>query len=175
MSLDIFRQSSRSMNAHQLERSFTRVLEEATIALNHQSAALRLALDMLVLDVMRTVSRTRLMLAPASPRHPAVLRAVHLLETRFREPWTLNEIAAHAGISRAHLAKLFQQDTGIPLHRFLNRVRISRAEQILRNSELSCESIAAGMWLCASIQHFSRAFKLHTGMTPIKFRQKHRI
>ena len=172
---DVFRQLSSLFsidNAHHLERSFTRVLEEATVALNYQSAALRLALDMLVLDVMRTVSQP-IDARSSVARHPAVLRAIHLLETRFREPWTLDEIAAHVGISRAHLAKLFQQDTGIPLHKFLNRARISRAEHLLRNSELSCDSIAVECGF-GIIQHFSRAFKLHTGMTPMKFRRKHR-
>jgi AraC-like DNA-binding protein len=159
-------------DAYHLERSFTRLLEEATVALNHQSAALRLALDMLVLDVMRTVSRP-MGVRSSVARHPAVLRAIHLLETRFREPWSLNEIAAHVGVSRAHLAKLFQQNTGIPLHKFLNRARISRAERLLRNTELSCESIAVECGF-GVIQHFSRAFKIHTGMTPIQFRRKHR-
>jgi AraC-like DNA-binding protein len=158
--------------AHHLERSFTRVLEEATVALNHQSAALRLALDMLVLDVIRTVSKP-IDARSSVARHPAVLRAIHLLETRFSEPWTLNEIAEHVGISRAHLATLFQKDTGIPLHKFLNRVRISRAEQLLRNSELSCESIALECGF-GIIQHFSRVFKLHTGVTPLRFRREHR-
>jgi transcriptional regulator GlxA family with amidase domain len=148
------------------------MLEEATVALSHQSAALRLALDMLVLDVIRTVSQP-IDARSSVARHPAVLRAIHLLESRFSEPWTLNEIAEHVGISRAHLAKLFQQDTGIPMHKFLNRVRISRAEQLLRNSELSCESIAVECGFGIS-QHFSRAFKLHAGLTPIRFRKKHR-
>jgi transcriptional regulator GlxA family with amidase domain len=127
---------------------------------------------MLVLDVMRAVTKP-LDARSSVARHPAVLRAIHLLEARFREPWTLNEIAAHVGISRAHLAKLFQEDTGVPMHKFLNRVRISRAEQLLRNSKLSCESIAVECGF-GIIQHFSRAFRLHTGMTPIQFRRKHR-
>jgi len=39
-------------------------------------------------------------------RHPAVLRGPFICwKPDFREPWTLNEIAAHVGISRAHLAK----------------------------------------------------------------------
>jgi Transcriptional regulator containing an amidase domain and an AraC-type DNA-binding HTH domain len=159
-------------SARQLERSFTRVLEEATIVLNHQSAGLRLALDMLVLDVIRASSdpiggRTSV------TKHPAVIRAIHLLETRFREPWGLNEIANQVGMSRAHFATLFQQNTGIPLHKFLIKARISHAEQLLRNSEESCESIAKECGF-TTIQHFSRAFKLYTGLTPLRFRQKHR-
>jgi transcriptional regulator GlxA family with amidase domain len=148
------------------------LLEEATIPLNHQSSALRLALDMLVLDVVRTFSY------PVSARssvakHPVVLQAVHLLETRFREQWGLAEIAEHVKMSRAHFATLFQQDTGIPVHKFLVKVRISRAEQLLRNSRQSCESIATECGF-ARTQNFTRAFKLHTGLTPIQFRQKHR-
>jgi AraC-like DNA-binding protein len=159
-------------NAHHLERSMARVLEEAIVALNHQSAALRLALDMLVLDVMRTLSYP-VGARSSAAKHPAVLRAIHLLETRFREPWTLNEIAAHAGISRARLAELFRQDTGIPLHKFLTKVRVSQAEKLLRNSELPTESIALECGFATS-QHFSRAFKLHTGLSPNRFRRKHR-
>jgi AraC-like DNA-binding protein len=159
-------------NAHHLERSFARLLEEATTALNHQSAALRLALDLLVLDVMRTFSYP-VHVRSSAAKHPAVLRAVQLLETRFREQLTLNEIAAYSGISRARLAELFRQDTGVSLHKFLNRVRISHAEELLRNSGLPCEAIASECGFATS-QHFSRAFKLQTGQTPIRFRQKHR-
>src|SRR5260370_16392619 len=94
---DVFRHFSPIFSvddAHHLDRSFTRVLEEATVALNHQSAALRLALDILVLDVMRTVSQP---LDPRSivPRHPAVLRTIHLLENRTRAPWSPSDIGAH--------------------------------------------------------------------------------
>jgi AraC-like DNA-binding protein len=160
-------------SAQQLERSFTRVLEEATIVLKQQSAGLRLALDMLVLDVIRASSdpigdRSSIV------RHPAVSRAIHLLETRFREPWSLIEIAEYVEMSRAHFATLFQQNTGIPLHKFLIRVRISHAEQLLRNSQQSCESIAKECGF-TTIQHFSRAFKLQTRVTPLRFRRKHRI
>jgi AraC-like DNA-binding protein len=157
---------------HQLERSMSRVLEEATVVLKQQSSGLRLALDMLVLDVMRTFSDP-VGARSSVAKHPAVLRAVHLLETRFREPWGLNEIADKVEMSRAHLATLFQRDTGIPLHKFLMRARISHAQQLLRNSEQSCESVAKECGF-TTIQHFSRAFKLQTGITPIRFRQKHR-
>jgi len=96
-------------------------------------------LDILVLDVMRAFSDP-IGARSSVAKHPAVLRAIHLLETRFREPWSLNEIADQVEMSRAHLATLFQQNTGIPLHKFLIRARISHAEQLLRDSEQSCES-----------------------------------
>ena len=160
-------------SAHQLERSVARVLEEATTVLNRQNSGLRLALDTLVLDVMRAFSH------PVGARtnvakHPAVLRAVLLLETRFREPWGINEIAEYVEMSRAHFATLFQQNTGISLHKFLIRVRISHAEQLLRTSGQSCGSIAKECGF-ATIQHFSAAFKLQTGLTPIRFRRKYRM
>jgi AraC-like DNA-binding protein len=160
-------------SVHQLERSMSRVLEEATVGLKHQSSGLRLALDMLVLDVIRA-SYDPVGGRSSIAKHPAVLRAIHLLETRFREPCSLNEIAEYVEMSRAHFATLFQRNTGIPLHKFLIRVRISHAERLLRNSEQSCESIAKECGF-TRIQHFSRAFKLQTGITPIRFRQKHRI
>ncbi len=159
-------------SVHQLERSMSRVLEEATVVLKHQSSGLRLALDMLVLDVIRAFSDP-VGARSSVAKHPAVLRAIHLLETRFREPWSLNEVAEHVEMSRAHFATLFQQNTGIPLHKFLIRARISHAERLLRNSAQSCESIARECGF-TRIQHFSRAFKLQTGITPIRFRQKHR-
>ena len=157
-------------SVHQLERSMSRVLEEATVVLENQNSGLRLALDMLVLDVMRTFSDP-VGARSSVAKHPAVLRAIHLMETRFREPWSLNEIADQVEISRAHFATLFQQNTGISLHKFLTRARISHAKQLLRNSEQSCESIAKE---CGVTTNFARAFKIQTGITPLRFRQKHR-
>src|SRR5258708_30057674 len=149
-----------------------RGFERARVVVKKKIQGLRLVLDMLVVDVMRTFSG-RAGARSNVPKPPAVLRAVHLLDTRFREPWGLNEIADKVEMSRAHLATLFQRDTGIPLHKFLMRTRISHAQQLLRNSEQSCESVAKECGF-TTIQHFSRAFKLQTGITPIRFRQKHR-
>jgi AraC-like DNA-binding protein len=159
--------------AHQLERSIRGLLDEATVLLSQQSSGLRLALDTLVLDAMRACSHP-IGARSSVAKHPAVLRAISLLETRFREPWGLNQIADHVEMSRAHFATLFQQNTGIPLHKFLIRTRISHAQQLLRNSEQSCESIAQECGF-STIQHFTRAFKLQTGLTPLRFRQKQRM
>jgi AraC-like DNA-binding protein len=172
---DVFRHFAPTISVNsvnQLERSFNRLLEEATVVLNHQSSGLRLALDMLVLDLIRAFSDP-VAARSSVAKHRAVLRAIHLLETRFREPWSLNEIADHVEMSRSQFAMLFQQNTGIPPHKFLIKVRISHAEQLLRNSEQSCESIAKECGF-TTIHHFSRNFKLHTGLTPLRFRQKHR-
>ena len=89
-----------------LEAYFGEVLREATTKQDYQSVGLRLALDTLVLQVIRSFSSSSDIL-PGSPAHPAVARTLHLLSSRFREPWTLELLAREVGVSRGRLAALF--------------------------------------------------------------------
>ena len=148
----------------QFEKLFTHVIEEATTRSLHQETGLRLALDRLLLEIVRMRSQ-QAAVQPAAIIHPAVSRTMHLLQTRFREPWSLQKLAYNAGISRTRLAELFQQLTGSSMHQFQNRMRIQHAESLLSRSDLSIGEIAHECGFATS-QHFARIFKQFTGRPP---------
>ena len=153
-----------------LERSFLQVIREATTPSLHQGCGLRLALDTLVLEVVRGFTEPRKILSLISI-HPAISKALGILETRFRKNWTLSELSEEVGLSRSRLAELFNLEAGCSIHKFLTRVRVRHAKTLLSHSDLPIGDIALECGF-ATIQHFSRVFKEGTGQAPINFRRR---
>lgn len=51
----------------------------------------------------------------------AVAKTLWLIGSRFREPLSLDEIAAHAGMSRSHLSRIFPIATSYSLSAYIRR------------------------------------------------------
>jgi AraC-like DNA-binding protein len=151
-----------------LENYFAEVLKEATTTQKYREVGLRLALDALVVNVLRAL-RSPDLTSPDLPTHPAVARAKQLLSHRFREPWTLELLAQEVGVSRARLAALFSAETGSTIHRTLVKRRIAAAEELLRRSDLTIEEIANACGFQTG-KHFAQLFHSQNGCTPRKFR-----
>lgn len=153
-----------------LERYFLQVIREATTPCRHQACGLQLALDSLVLEVVRAFTEPRKILSLVSV-HPAISKALGMIETRFRKNWTLNELAGEVGLSRSRLAELFSLEAGCTIHKFLTKVRVRHAENLLSHSVLPIGEIASECGF-ATIQHFSRVFKEVNGHAPMMFRRR---
>jgi transcriptional regulator GlxA family with amidase domain len=102
--------------------------------------------------------------------HPAVSRALNLLQTRFRETWSLERLASESAMSRARLAQLFRRQVGTSIHKVLNKVRVQHGQMLLRDSELSIGEIAMDCGFATS-QHFARIFRQLTGSTAAEYRR----
>jgi transcriptional regulator GlxA family with amidase domain len=152
-----------------LEHYFLQLIREATRPSIHQACGLRLALDTLVLEVVRAIQEPRRVLSVLS-FHPAISKAIGILESRFKSNWTVGELAREVGLSRSRLAELFKVETGYSIHKSLNRVRIRHAEALLTQSDLLIADIATDSGF-ATLQHFSRVFKEMNGQSPIDFRR----
>jgi AraC-like DNA-binding protein len=153
-----------------LERCFFQVIREATTPSLHQGCGLRLALDTLVLEVVRGFTEPKKIISLVSV-HPAISKALDILETKFRKNWTLSELAEEVGLSRSRLAELFNLEAGYSIHKFLTKVRVRHAKTLLSQSDLPIGDIALECGF-ATIQHFSRVFKEVTGQAPLNFRRR---
>lgn len=130
---------------YQFEQLFSRIVAEGATRSHYQAAALRLGVDSLILEIVRAgtggnrnVTNTLM--------HPAVSRALNLLQTRFRENWSLERLASESGISRARLAQLFRRQIGTSIHKVLNKIRVEHAQTLLKESGLSISEIAREQW-----------------------------
>jgi|GEM_PF-665717 AraC family transcriptional regulator, arabinose operon regulatory protein len=153
-----------------LERFFRQIIREATTPSILRTSGLRLALDTLLLEIVRDIVEPSKISSLIS-MHPAISKTLGILETRFKKNWTLVELAEEVGISRSRLAELFTLEVGSSIHRFLNKVRVRHAEALLTQSNLSIGEIALECGF-ATIQHFSRIFKEVNGQAPINFRRR---
>lgn len=83
----------------------------------------------------------------------------------FRAPQRLDLLATQAGVHPAHLARSFRRHYGCTIGEFVRRRRVSFACEQLQSGGRSLAEVALAAGF-ASQAHFSRVFKLLTGMTP---------
>jgi len=94
------------------------------------------------------------------------------LSGRISERITLDEIALAVHVSPFHLARIFQEHTGVPVHRYLNQLRLRLAME--RLSDSSFESDLTGLALelgFSSHSHFTDAFRKEFGKSPSEVRR----
>ncbi|WP_227367783.1 GlxA family transcriptional regulator [Halomonas sp. M20] len=91
--------------------------------------------------------------------------AVALMESNIEEPLSTHELAAHLGISRRQLERLFKKYLqAVPSRYYLN-LRLQQARRLLRESDSAIGDIALETGF-SSAAHFSTAYRNHFGMTP---------
>ncbi|MFO1353124.1 MAG: AraC family transcriptional regulator [Gammaproteobacteria bacterium] len=100
-------------------------------------------------------------------RSASISRAVDFIERNSSEPVTLQSLAALANLSLFRFATVFRRETGTSPHRYLCRVRVEHAKQLLsRGMPLAVVANEAGFF---DQSHFSRHFKSQCGMTPGRY------
>lgn len=82
----------------------------------------------------------------------------------------LADLARESGLSRSHFARAFRNSTGLPPHKWLLARRIELAQDLLRNSTLSLEKIAARCGFTDQ-SHFTRTFSRALGLSPGQWRR----
>ncbi len=105
----------------------------------------------------------------AAARDPHLARALDAIHEEPGSPWTVASLAHLARASRSQFAEQFRDAVGDTPARYLTRVRMERAEQMLR-AGTSVTDIAYRLGY-ESDAGFSRAFRRHAGVAPSLWRR----
>jgi AraC-like DNA-binding protein len=100
-------------------------------------------------------------------------RARDLLRDCLGDPIALADAAEEADLSAWHFLRLFRQAFGETPHRFLTRLRIERAKDLLTVSGRSVTEICFDVGF-TSLGSFSTLFARHVGASPVAFRRRMR-
>ena len=68
-------------------------------------------------------------------------RAKDLVDARYAEPITVDDLAAAAGLSRAHFSRMFTRTFGESPRAYLQTRRLERAASLLRHTDRSVADI----------------------------------
>jgi AraC-like DNA-binding protein len=122
-----------------------------------------------LLEMLRPHARTGAMRAasPASRADAALARAHSLIQERFAEPLTLEQLAHEAGLSPFHFLRRFKQRYHVTPHQMVMAVRLFRAKQQLA-AGASPASVAAAVGLVDQ-PHLTRRFARMYGVTPARY------
>jgi AraC-like DNA-binding protein len=98
-----------------------------------------------------------------------LLRAKDLADARFFEPLDVDDLAAAAGLSRAHFSREFRRAFGESPHAYLLTRRLERAASLLRFTDRSIADVCFSVGL-ASVGSFTSSFTRTYGMSPTAYR-----
>lgn len=128
-----------------------------------------LAIEGLIYEMMAEAARQS---SPFSEKNtPRWLKqARELIAEQFAENLTLEQIASQVGVHPVYFASVFKQKYGCTVGEFIRRRKIEYACREILKGELSLADISleAGF---ADQSHFSKIFKLYTGLTPANYRK----
>jgi AraC-like DNA-binding protein len=101
-----------------------------------------------------------------------LLRARDLADARYAEPLPVDDLAAAAGLSRAHFSREFKRAFGESPHAYLLTRRLERAAALLRNTDRTVADVCLSVGL-RSIGSFTTSFRRAYGVSPTAYRAAH--
>jgi AraC-like DNA-binding protein len=120
-------------------------------------------------QTISTVYQERGETQPTACQREIVRAAQALLSTRFDEPLTIDGIARQLNYSPYHLCRIFRRLTGLPVHQYLNQIRLRTALEWLSGGGVNLTDLA--LRLCfSSHSHFTLAFRKTYGAPPSAIR-----
>jgi AraC family transcriptional activator of mtrCDE len=99
-------------------------------------------------------------------------RAVTAMLRAPAHPWTLDELAAEAHVSRATLVRIFRREGDIPPLGLLSELRLGLARYRLGSTAETLAQVAAAVGY-DSESAFARAFRKRYGISPGRLRARH--
>jgi AraC family transcriptional regulator len=118
------------------------------------------------------VQRVTSLSDPAGLDPRALRRVLDFIHAQPAGSIRLKQLAEIAGVSRFHFARMFRRSTGDSPIAYLERARISHAQELIRSGHYKLAEIAARVGF-ADQAHFTRRFRRAVGCTPAVYARHH--
>lgn len=103
--------------------------------------------------------------------HPRLLKVLALMEANIEDPLSPSVLAEHAHLSIRQLERLFRSHLDNSPSGYYMKLRLERAQQLLKESHLSVAEIASACGF-SSGPHFTRSYRNQFGRSPSEDRVK---
>ena len=154
-----------------IRQIFEEIIEENKIRRIGYQLAIRACIEELAVTLLRNSKiklETRQKLK-ASPEDK-INEFCRFMESNFMYDINVEQAAKMTNFSRSHFHNVFVREKGTTLIKYLNSVRIGKAIEMLKNSEMSFDLIGNACGF-KSLSHFYLVFRKETGRKPGDFRK----
>jgi len=100
-------------------------------------------------------------------------KLISKMEQKYSNDLSVEQMCEMANLSRAVLFRQFKRYFNETPLNYLNRIRIEHASQMLLNTDMNIEEIAAATGFSDGV-YFARRFRTANGMPPSQFRKQYR-
>lgn len=106
-----------------------------------------------------------------SRREKVTHSALAYLEAHYHEPLYLEDVARLCGLSRSRFCRVFKAEQGETFSRYVNRYRVARAMEILRQRGASVIEAAFAVGF-SNPSYFTHCFRRYCGMLPSDYQKR---
>ena len=156
-------------------REFVRRLEmQNKVPLEHLWAdvtGLQLVAEVLESAFLRSGSRPKRRISTYADHAERTEAAKNYLSANMHDTVTLDDVAAAVNSSPFNFARIFQQQTGLPVHRYLTLLRLRAALERIADPRSDLTEIALDLGF-SSHSHFTDVFRREFGEPPSAIRQR---
>lgn len=96
-----------------------------------------------------------------------------IIDSRYMNPLTIDDLARQFGLSRATLFRRFVAAFGVAPKQYLSELRLQKACELLASTDWSVKQVAYGCGFTKPC-HFTRSFAKRFSVSPSTWRQTHR-
>ena len=100
-----------------------------------------------------------------------VKRAIAFIHENYQRGFTLQQITYELGVSKSYFSLLFRREMGLSLWDYLNRYRVLKAKELLRNTTLPVNEISQRVGF-EDFSYFGRLFGKQCQCSPREYRKK---
>ena len=105
-----------------------------------------------------------------STKNITIAKAMSFIKNNFDSNIRISDIATHLNIDRSYLHRLFVSETGQSPKQFLTQIRLRKAKNLLKVTDLPVKNIAYSSGF-EDYSNFSKSFKNQYGMTALEYRK----
>ncbi len=116
------------------------------------------------------ITSVPVLVTPEISRNAGIQRSLAFIEAHLDSQLSLDQVAREAGMSKFHFCRQFKASTGLTFRRFLARLRIASAIEILRDPGRTLTEVFLDVGFKGP-SHFSRVFRKITGQPPSRYRR----
>jgi len=99
--------------------------------------------------------------------------ALCYIHAHYTEAISLKEIADCIGVVPSYLSRVFRQETGSSIVKYINALRIEKAKELLSRTDARVKEIAVDVGI-PNDKYMLRLFREHTGISPQEYRAKYK-
>lgn len=98
-----------------------------------------------------------------------VSKAIKFIRQNYYRPVTMKSLVEHVCLSGEYIGRLFKKDVGVSMSAYINSLRVDKAKELLRLTDLTVSEISSKVGF-HNLNYFFVLFQKHFSVSPRKYR-----
>ena len=139
--------------------------------LNKQKQQATSGLKMMSLYVSRLLEVTEQSIRKQYDRNPVVEQIKAYIELNYEKEINRKDLSALVFLNPDYMDRVFKEQEGISVNRYINKVRMEKAQLLLEKTQMQVLEIADKVGY-SSLSNFNMQFKQYCGLSPNQYRKR---